>query len=63
MNKRLYRDTSNEVFAGVCSGIANYFGMDVTIIRLLWALFTLMGGSGIIAYIIAAIIIPNQPTY
>lgn len=63
MNKHLYRDTSNEVFAGVCSGIANYFGMDVTIIRLLWALFTLMGGSGIIAYIIAAIIIPNQPTY
>ncbi|MEE1125951.1 MAG: PspC domain-containing protein [Acutalibacteraceae bacterium] len=63
MGKKLYRDTSNEVFAGVCSGLANYFGIDVTIVRLLWAIFTLAGGCGIIAYIIAVLIIPSGPSY
>ena len=60
--KRLVRPKKGKVFAGVCAGIANYFGIDPTIIRLLWALLTIFGGIflGIIAYIIAAIIIPEE---
>ena len=42
---------------GVCGGIAEYFGIGPTVVRLIWALFSLMGGCGILAYIIAAIII------
>ena len=47
------------MICGVCAGIAEYLGMDPTVIRLLWVLLTFFGGSGIIAYIIAAIIIPE----
>lgn len=61
--KRLYKDETNTVFAGVCSGIANYFDIDPTWIRLAWVIFTFAGGSGIIAYIIAALIIPKHPGY
>ena len=46
---------------GVCGGIAEYFGIDPTVVRLIWVLFSLMGGCGILAYIIAAIIIPRNP--
>lgn len=63
MNKTLYRDTRNGMLAGVCAGIAAYFGWDATWVRLGWALFTLLGGSGLLAYIIAAIIIPKDPVY
>lgn len=45
---------------GVCAGIAEYFGIDPTLVRLGWVMFCLLGGSGIIAYIIAAIIIPKK---
>ena len=45
---------------GVCGGIANYFDVDPTVIRLIWVIFTLVGGSGLIAYIIAAIIMPDE---
>ena len=58
--KRLYRSKKNRIIAGVCGGIGEYFNIDPTIIRLLWVLFTLLGGSGIIAYIVAWIIIPEQ---
>ena len=61
MNKKLYKNSQNKMIAGVCSGIAEYFNVDATVIRLLWVLFCLLGGSGILAYIIAAIIIPSQP--
>ena len=61
MNKKLYKNSQNKMIAGVCSGIADYFNVDATVIRLLWVLFCLLGGSGILAYIIAAIIIPSQP--
>ena len=46
---------------GVCGGIAEYFGIDPTLVRLGWVLLCALGGSGIIAYIIAAIIIPRKP--
>lgn len=59
--KRLYRSRIDRRIAGVCGGIAQYINLDVTIVRLLWALFCLAGGSGLIAYIAAAIIIPEEP--
>jgi phage shock protein C len=61
MEKKLYKSNQNKMIDGVCGGIAEYFGIDSTVVRLIWALFSLMGGSGILAYIIAAIIIPRSP--
>ena len=61
MEKKLYKSNQNKMIDGVCGGIAEYFGVDPTVVRLLWALFSLMGGCGILAYIIAAIIIPRNP--
>ena len=58
--KKLYRNTENKMLAGVCSGIADYFEIDPTLVRLGWVLFSLLGGSGLLAYIIAAIIIPER---
>lgn len=58
--KKLYRSKNNRVIAGICGGIGEYFDIDPTIIRLLWVLFTFMGGSGIIAYIICWIVIPEK---
>ena len=59
--KRLYRSTYDRMLCGVCGGIAEYFQLDPTLVRLGWALFSILGGSGVLAYIIAAIIIPNGP--
>ena len=61
MNDRLYKSNQNKIIDGVCTGIAEYFGIDPTLIRLGWVLFCAMGGSGFLAYIIAAIIIPRRP--
>ena len=61
MNKKLYKSTTNKMLEGVCGGIAESFGIDPTIVRLAWVVFCALGGSGILAYIIAAIIIPSAP--
>ncbi|MDI6765666.1 MAG: PspC domain-containing protein [Bacteroidota bacterium] len=61
--RRLYKSRRNKVIDGICGGIAEYFDMDPTIVRLLWVLITLMGGSGFILYIIAMIIIPVNPEH
>lgn len=61
MEKKLYKSNQNKMLDGVCGGIAEYFGIAPTVVRLIWALFSLMGGCGILAYIIAAIIIPRNP--
>jgi len=61
MDKKLYRNTSNKMIAGVCSGLAEYLNIDPTIVRLIWALIGL-SGAGIVAYLIAAIIIPEKPS-
>ena len=63
MNKRLYKSADNKLLAGVCGVVAEYFGIDPTLVRLGWVLFCALGGSGFLAYIIAAIIIPEQPLY
>ena len=60
MEKKLYRNTQNKMIAGVCSGLGEYVNIDPTIVRLIWALIGLTG-AGILAYIIAAVIIPEKP--
>ena len=60
MKKRLYKSSTDKKVCGVCGGIANYFDVDPTVIRLIWVIFTLAGDSGLIAYIIAAIIMPDE---
>ncbi len=59
--RRLYRSQTNKVFAGVCGGLAEYLNVDATVIRIVWVLLTLLGGSGIILYIIAFFIVPEKP--
>ena len=59
--KRLTKSDDNRVLCGVCGGIGEYFNIDPTLVRLAWILFCALGGSGIIAYIIAAIVIPRNP--
>jgi len=58
MKKRLYRSESDKKICGVCGGIAEYFDIDSTVIRLLWILATLFFGSGIFCYIICALVMP-----
>jgi phage shock protein C len=60
MNKKLYKSRDDKVFFGVCGGIAEYFDTDPVLIRLAFVLFALAGGSGIIFYIIAAIIMKED---
>ena len=60
MEKKLYRSTSNKYIAGVCSGLAEYINIDPTVVRLIWALIGLTG-TGLIAYLISALIIPEKP--
>ena len=61
MEKRLYKSSKNKMIDGVCAGIAEYFNIDPTLIRLGAVAICLAGGSGVLAYIIAAIIIPRDP--
>ncbi len=60
MTKRLYKSNTNKKLCGVCGGIAEYFDIDPTLVRLAFAIFACMGG-GILAYILCAIIIPDAP--
>ena len=60
IKKRLCKSRENAMIAAVCGGIAEYFDLDPTLIRLGGILFCAMGGSGFIAYIIAAVIIPYR---
>lgn len=61
MPQNLYKSRNNKVFAGVCGGLAEYFKVDPTLIRLAWALAFFVGGSGFILYILAMIIMPESP--
>ena len=58
--KKLFRARDNRMVCGVCGGIGNYFNVDPTLIRLVWVLASFFGGSGLLVYIIAAIIIPEE---
>ena len=59
--KRVYRSRTDRVLGGVCSGLGKYFGLDPVLIRVLWAIAFFVGGAGLLAYIIAWIIIPEEP--
>ncbi len=61
MNKKLYKDNVNKKLCGVCAGIANYFSIDPTIVRLALVAFCLLGGSGVLAYIVCALVMPDDP--
>ncbi len=59
--RKLYRSRKNRMLCGVCGGLGEYLGVDPTIVRLLWILFSLAYGAGILAYILACIVIPEKP--
>ena len=59
--KRLYRSTKDRMVAGICSGLAEYFKIDPTLVRLLFVLFALAGGPGLLAYIVLWIVVPEAP--
>ena len=59
MEKKLRKSSVDKKLCGVCGGIGEYFNVDPTVVRLLWILFSLAGGAGLLAYIIAAIIMPE----
>lgn len=59
--KRLYRSRRDRMIGGVCGGLGEYLGIDPTIVRLLFILFGLGGGSAILAYLILLIVVPEEP--
>lgn len=61
MEKRLCRSRRDRKLAGVCGGIAEFLGWDPTLVRLLWIVLTLAGGSGILIYVILWIVMPEAP--
>jgi putative stress-responsive transcriptional regulator len=60
--KRLYKSRNNKMICGVCAGIADYFNIDPSIVRVLWAVLVLAAGTGVLAYIACAIILPEGDT-
>ena len=61
--KRLYRSKHDRMISGVCGGIADYFSIDVILVRILWIIITLFGGAGLLLYIAGVVIIPNNPDH
>jgi phage shock protein PspC (stress-responsive transcriptional regulator) len=61
MEKKLYKSNKNKMIDGVCAGIAEYFSLDPTLVRLGAIVLTCLGGSGILAYIICCVVIPRDP--
>jgi len=59
--KKLYKSTTDKKIDGVCAGIAAYFDLDPTVVRIAWILFAALCGSGILAYILCMIIMPESP--
>ncbi len=63
VNKRLYRSRKERQLAGVCGGVADYLGVDPTLVRLLWVIFALAGGPGVLLYVIMAAIVPEESEF
>ena len=59
--KRLYRSRTDKKLAGVCGGFADYLGIDPVIPRLVWVIFALAAGMGLLAYLVCWIVIPQEP--
>lgn len=63
MEKKLYKTQTDKKVCGVCAGLAKYLSVDTTLVRLIWAIVTLCTvGTGILAYIICAVIMPDEPS-
>jgi len=60
MREKLYKSTTDKKIFGVCGGLAEYFGLEVSIVRLLWVTSVIIYGTGIIPYIICAIVMPKN---
>jgi phage shock protein PspC (stress-responsive transcriptional regulator) len=60
-SKRIYRDSQNAMIGGVCAGLAKYLDVDPTLVRLGWVALFLIGGTGLLLYLIAWLIIPEEP--
>jgi phage shock protein C len=60
--RKLYRSRTNRQLAGVCGGLAEYFTVDPTLIRVLFVVFALLGGPGLVAYLVLWIVVPEQPS-
>lgn len=63
MNKKVYRPREGRVLVGVCAGIGAFFSADPVLVRLGWILFCCLGGSGFLAYLVAAVLIPEEPAF
>ena len=63
MTNRLYRSRTNKVFGGVCGGLAEYFEVDPVVLRILFVLLVIFGGTGVLLYVAAVIIIPKKPLF
>lgn len=63
MEKRLYRDELNKKIAGVCAGLAEYLNVDVTIVRVIFALALVLKGSGALVYLVLWVVLPKKPYY
>ncbi len=57
--KKLVRDIKNKKLAGVCAGVAEYFGLDVTLVRIIWLVLALMGSLGLWIYLILMLVLPK----
>ena len=60
--RKLYRSRTNRQVAGVCGGLAQYFNLDATLIRILFVVLAVLGGSGLLLYAAMWIIVPNEPS-
>ena len=60
-SKKLYRNRNDKMIAGVCGGLGKYFAIDPTLVRLLFVLVVLLGGAGVLAYLILMIVVPEEP--
>jgi len=59
--KKLYKSRTDVKIDGVCAGVAKFLGVDPTVVRLVWLLIALAGGSGILLYLVCMLIIPREP--
>jgi phage shock protein C len=59
--RKLYRSRTDRTIAGVCGGLASYFNVDPTLVRVLFVVLAVLGGSGVILYLALWLIVPNQP--
>ena len=59
--RKLYRSRTNRKLAGICGGLGRYFNVDATLLRVLFVLLAVLGGSGLVLYLVLWIIIPSEP--